>query len=248
MRSLGTGGRRGRRVALLGALGVAALLGAPPAGGADARVAEELYYRWSLGGYKGLLARLVIPGSGEAVLRTTIAAGERRIHQLEITSPSSRRGEFWRYGSEVEGADCRLLVRAWTEQYFRGRAKERSAELGEVGLLDIPSCICRIRRDPSERAIFTRIWSDGRIYPIRISGPETGEALLDGRTVPTRTYEVTGVQRPDERVWKGRLVLVVAMDERRTPLEIALAQPGLKVQLVLAEGRRGDAADAGGLD
>ena len=207
---------------------------AASAGGAE--VEEELRYRWRLGGYKGFFARLVVPAAGDAVLRTTATGPGTFLNELHITSPRSRRGEFWLYGSEVEGAGCGRLVGAWTEQLFRGRAKERRAEIEESGVLDIPSCICRVRRHPPESPIATRIWSEGKIYPVRISGPVAHEAELDGRRVAADAYTVSGLRRPGERVWKGRLVLVVARDAVRTPLEIGLVQPGLSVRLELVEG------------
>lgn len=230
--------KRGIERRHLPALGVAALccaaLLATAANAAGAEVEEELRYRWRLGGYKGFLARLVVPASGDAVLRTTATGPGTFLNELHITSPRSRRGEFWLYGSEVEG-ECGRLVSAWTEQLFRGRAKERRAEIEESGVLDVPSCICRIRRNPPESAIATRIWSDGKIYPVRISGPIAREVELGGRRMAADAYTVSGLRRPGERVWKGRLVLLVARDAGRTPLEIGLVQPGLSVRLELVE-------------
>ena len=218
------------------AAGVCLFLAAMVAAPAGAEVAEELRYRWHLGGYKGVLARLIVPGAGDAVLRTTrLEAGAQR-NELHITSPDSRRGEFWLYASEVKSPDCARLTSAKTEQLFRGRAKERLAEIEEDGVLDIPSTICRIRRQPPERDLVTRIWSDGRIYPVMISGPVADRERHGGRTVDTVSYTVSGVRRSHERVWKGRLKLVLAQDDERTPLEIALIQPGLSVRLRLDEG------------
>ena len=213
-------------------MALAAILVPAPAG---AEVEEELRYRWRLGGYKGFLARLVVPGTGDAVLRTRALAAGGYLNELHITSPRSRRGEFWLYGSEVEGEDCGLVRKAWTEQLFRGRAKKREAEIERDGVLDIPSCICRLRRSPPDRPIATRIWSEGKVYPIRISTPVTGEATVGGRRVATDRYTVSALKRPDERVWKGRLILTIARDEERTPIEIDLVQPGVAVRLELAE-------------
>ena len=214
-----------------------ATIAATAASAAGTEVEEELRYRWRLGGYKGYLARLVVPGTGDAVLRTTATEPGIYLHELHVTSPRSRRGEFWRYGAEVEGVGCDRLINAWTEQLFRGRAKERRGEIGESGILDVPSSICRIRRNPPESAIATRIWSDGKTYPVRISGPVAREAELGGRRMMADAYTVSGLRRPGERAWKGRLVLVVARDAARTPLEIGLVQPGLSVRLELAGDR-----------
>lgn len=223
---------RNIKICLAPAVFAAALLSA---GAGRAEVLEALDYRWRLGGYKGFLARLVVPGSGDAVLRTTRVDAGRFVHELHITSPRSRQGEFWLYGSAVEGAGCGRVTSAWTRQLFRGREKERRAEIEEEGVLDIPSCICRLRRDPPRDGLVTRIWSDGKIYPIEVSRPVAGETLFGGRSIPTETYTVSGLRRPDERVWKGRLVLVLALDDERTPLEIDLVQPGVAVRLDLAE-------------
>lgn len=223
---------RNIKICLVSTVFAAAFLSA---GAGQAEVLEALDYRWRLGGYKGFLARLIVPGSGDAVLRTTRVDAGRFVHELHITSPKSRHGEFWLYGSAVEGDDCGRVTTAWNQQLFRGREKERRAEIEEDGVLDIPSCICRLRRDPPEDGLVTRIWSDGKVYPIEISRPVAGETLRGGRSVPTHTYTVAGLSRPDEREWKGRLVLVLALDEERTPLEIDLVQPGIAVRLDLAE-------------
>ena len=218
-----------RRTVLALALGV--LL---PVAGSGAE-GEALDYRWRLGGFKGFLARLVVPGSGRAVLRTTADGAGGLVSELHITSPDSRRGEFWRYRAEIESADCDRISSAATEQFFRGRAKEKRAEIDQPGVLDIPSCICLLRRRPPDQPYLTRIWSDGRIYPVRISLRKRGRWRFDGRQVATRTYAVEGVRRPDERLWKGRLELVLADDEVSTPLEIAMVQTGLAVRLVLID-------------
>ena len=159
---------------LVTVLGPVVVIGQSGGAGTGGEVVEELRYVWSLGGYKGLLARLIVPGSGDAVLRTTALTEGGLLNELHITSPSSQRGEFWLYASEVESPECARLTSAKTAQLFRGRAKERLAEIEEDGVLDIPSMICRLRRRPPERDLETRIWSDGRVYPVRISGPEPG--------------------------------------------------------------------------
>lgn len=224
---------RAARIAVLAAVALALVV--PPAARAGETL-EVLPYRWNLGGFKGFVARFVVPGSGDAELRTKRTGNGGTIQELHITSPDSERGEFWLYGSKVRGKDCARLESAWTEHFFRGRGKEKRADISERGVLDIPSTICRIRHDAPAEPMETRIWSDGKIYPIVISAPRPGSGTLGGRQIATRTYEVAGLKRPGERVWDGKLRLIVALDERRTPIEIALVQPGLKVRLQLAEG------------
>ena len=229
---------RSYRLSRIGLLLTAILLTPNPAAAQTASAApdqEVFTYRWRLGGFKGMLARLILPGAGEAVLRTGGDGDGRLISELHITSPESRRGEFWRYGAEIDSLECRRTRSAWTQQYFRGRAKEKRDKIEEDGIFDIPSSICRIRRQPPEQPILTRIWSDGTIYHVRIAKRATGTWRLGGRTVATRTFSVEGVKRPGERLWKGRLDVVLAQDEAVTPLEIALVQRGLEVRLRLVD-------------
>ena len=62
--------------------------------------AEALVYRWSLRGFAGRVAGLVLPDEGRGELRTESANGSHR-SELEITSPKSKGDEYFLYGSET---------------------------------------------------------------------------------------------------------------------------------------------------
>lgn len=198
--------------------------------------AEVLRFGWGLGGFKGTLARLVIPGRGDAVMRTGRNADGHLVSELNISSPRSRHGDFQRYGAEMTDRSPARTRRAWTTQMFRGRVREREADLAGEEAVDIASSIWRLRHDPSFGVGRARLWSSGNYYPIEITDAGRGWGMLGERRVGTRTFLIEGLRLPDERFWKGRVELVLADDENATPLEIVLRQEGVKVRLVLLQG------------
>ncbi len=197
---------------------------------------EVLRYGWGLGGFKGTLVRLILPGRGDAVLRTGRNGTGHLVSELNISSPRSRHGDFQRYGAEIGShAGAPETRKAWTTQMFRGKNREKEADLVGQDAVDIASCIWRLRSDPSFGAGEARLWSSGKFYPIEISVAGRGWGTLDGERVGTKSFLIRGIRRPDERFWKGRVELVLAEDKDSTPLEIVLRQEGVKVRLALLQ-------------
>ena len=191
---------------------------------------EVLNYGWNLGGFKGTLARLIIPGRGGATLRTGRNGSGHLVSELNIFSPRSRHGDFQRFGAEIGTDTAAETLRAWTTQMFRGKTKQKDADLGGEEAVDIASSIWRLRHDPGFGSGRSRLWAGGKFYPIEVRPAGKGWATVDGRRVSTRSFLITGVRREDARFWKGKVELVLAENENSTPLEIILRQEGVKVR------------------
>jgi hypothetical protein len=197
-------------------------------------VSEEFRYRWRLGSLLGVVAGLFLPSHGEGVLRVTPADGGNLTSELLITSEDSRRGEYWRYGSEMD-PDTGRAVRAWSSYRWRGEEKEKRAEIEEDGVVDMVSGIWAIRRDPPERSRPMEIWSDGKIYPVVVVPRGRETRTIDGRKIPTRHFTVKGYDVPGKRRWKGSLELWLAEDAAATPVEIRIERTLADLRLELQD-------------
>ena len=196
---------------------------------------EEFVYRWQLRNFVGAIAGLFLPNQGEGSLVFKGLANGRMMSELTITSSTSKAGEYFRYGSEM---DVRTLqpVRAWSSYSWRGETKSKSGVIDEKGVMDIASGIFAIRRDPPLKPRKMTIWSDGKIYPVLVipleSRPRKG---ADGKTIEVRHYSIRGIDVPDQRKWKGRLDLWLAKDDVATPVEILVSRNLADVRMELKE-------------
>ena len=193
---------------------------------------EILRYQWRLLGFAGALAGLFLPNEGSATLSTGVGADSMVESELLLNAPSSRDGEFWRYGAKLDPRDGRTL-RAWSTYLFRGEMKSKAKELGQPGTIDIASGIYLIRRNPPNGRRPMRIWSDGKEYPVEVVPRSLEQRKLAGRRVPVRRYSIVGVERPGERLWKGSLDLWLTEDEQATPVEILVERGWAAVRLRL---------------
>ncbi len=204
------------------------------AGAGPARAGEKLHYRWSLDGFVGFIASIFMPTEGEGVLSLEeIAPGVSR-GVLEVTSPESKSGEFFRYGAEWRRSDNRTL-RAWSDQLWRGEKKSKRAELDDAGVIDIVSGIDLLRRQMPVSQQRLEIWSDGKRYPVIVLPRGPAHRHVAGREVATQHLSVRGVALPDRNMWKGELDLWLAEDEAATPVEILVSRRGARVRLTLVE-------------
>ena len=203
---------------------------------------ERFVYQWELKKLGALLGGILLPGQGKGLLTVRPQEDGRLLTELLITSPQSDEGEFYRYGSEIDGQDFRTL-RAWTSYLWRGEKKSKSAEIEEEGVIDVASGIHTIRRLQPTTPTKMRIWSEGKIYPVLVSymGKETRK-LPGGRELPARHYLIRGRDVPGEREWKGHMDLWIAEDGEATPIEIHFDRTLLGVRLELVDDR-GGAAD-----
>jgi Protein of unknown function (DUF3108) len=199
---------------------------------ADPVQAESFHYRWRLTKLGGLLASLFLPSSGDGLLSTRSTSGTRIESELLITSPESDRGEYWRYGSEIERETGHTL-RAWSSYLFRGEVHARATTVPLDGAFDIASGIYLLRRDPPTTGREIEIWSDGKLYPVRIVPHGLELRRVGDRRIETRHFSILGVRKPDRRLWKGSLELWLATDAAATPIAIAVSRRGAGVLLEL---------------
>jgi hypothetical protein len=196
--------------------------------------AERLAYRWRLQGAAGALAGLFFPRRGEGMLREGVLPDGKHRSDLLITSQDSGKGEFWSYGAEFDPATSNTH-RAWSSYVFRGKRQAKSQNIDEHGITDITAGIHRLRRERPRTAIRQRIWSDGKVYNVNVT-PLGSEnlVLLKGSARPlTDRYAIEGIAAPGERLWKGRIELWLARDERATPLQILIERGWASVLLQL---------------
>ena len=205
------------------------LLSAAPAA---AHEREILRYNWRLLGFSGALAGLFLPNDGDATLTTGPELDGTVQSELLLTAPSSRNGEFWRYGAALDPNDGRTL-RAWSHYLFRGEKKSKEQVLGQAGTIDIASGIYLLRRDPPTARKAMRIWSDGKEYPVEVVPHAVEMRKIGRRQVAVRRYSIVGVQKPGERLWKGSLDLWLTEDEQATPVEILVERGWAAVRLRL---------------
>ncbi len=207
----------------------------------DSSFPEQFDYRWTLAGFKGMVARLFIPGQGQGRLTTDLAAADgsldHLITELHISSRDGQRDEFWLYGAEIDAAEKRT-VRAWSAQHFRGKSKRREREAEGIDALDLASSIYYLRRELPDRPREETIWSSGRLNPVIIRPGPRGRAEWNGRQISTRSYAIRGLRKPGQPAWGGKLDLVLTDDERAVPLEITVVRKGMRVRLELVDAGR----------
>jgi len=224
-------------IALAAVLALAALAPAPAAEASDPLAPppdpERFVYRWELKKLAALVGGILLPGHGEGLLTFEPRANGHLQSELLITSEHSDEGEFWRYGAVID-PDVGRTIRAWSSYLFRGESKSASAEIDQVGVIDVASGIYQIRRDLPEKPRRMRIWSDGKIYPVVVL-PRGGEmrTLPGDRRVETLHYRIEGVDIPGERHWKGHMDLWIAKDAGHTPVEIHFDRTLMGVRLRL---------------
>jgi hypothetical protein len=198
---------------------------------------EEFVYRWQLRNFVGAMAGLFLPNQGEGSLVFKSLANGRMLSELTITSSSTKAGEYFRYGSEM---DVKTLqpVRAWSSYTWRGETKSKSDPILEKGVMDIASGIFAIRRDPPTKPRRMTIWSDGKLYPVLVIPLETRPRKgADGRMVDVRHFSIRGIDIPGQRKWKGKLDLWLAKDSSSTPVEILVSRNLADVRMELQAGR-----------
>lgn len=211
------------------ALTVAIVLAAP-AGAQE--LEEELVYTWRLDGFLGAVVGLFLPNHGEGLLTLERLGEGRRRGELLVTSRAEDTEDFFRYGAEWEVPSGRTL-RAWSEQRWRGEEKSKEAEITDEDVIDVATAIFLLRRHPPEATQRLEIWSDGKLYPVRVEPRESEWRIFEGETVRVRHLAVRAEQIPGRRVWKGELDLWLAGDPAATPVEILVARKAARVRLQL---------------
>ncbi len=214
-------------------MAAAALLIAGRASGTQTQpIDEDFRYHWELRNFIGRIASAFLPGKGDGSLVFKTDPNGRLRSELTITSPDSERGDYFRYGSEVEALTLRP-IRAWSSYHWRGKTKSKNESVERPGVLDIAAGIYSIRRDPPKTTRRIEIWSDGKTYPVEIVPQGIEQRVVSGRRVNARHFLIRGFDAPDQRRWKGRLELWLSADSTAKPLEIMISRNLADVRLEL---------------
>ena len=195
---------------------------------------EKLVYQWKVEGIKGIILRLVAPGRGEGSLTTVLNEEGHFETELHMSAERRRQGDFYRYGSSVD-LEAKRSLRAWTAQKIGDKEKSGEADLADGELIDLASGILLIRRDPPTLRRRMRIWSNGKEYPVVVEARGEGQTSFRGRQTKVRIYSISGYHVPGEREWKGGLELHLADDESATPVEMFVANKGVRARWRLDE-------------
>ena len=215
---------------LLSALAMTAMvLPVSPARAAEPRD-EEFHYRWRLSNIVGSVAGLFLPNHGKGQLTFKTQDDGHLRSELLITSPETEKGEYFRYGAEINTESSRP-IRAWSSYLWRGEEKSKNEPIRDPGVMDIVSGIYSIRQDPPAKARRMQIWSDGRIYEVEVVPRGTEFRDVPAGRVAARHYTIRDL--PGGRKWKGKLELWLATDEAATPVEILISRNLADVRLEL---------------
>ncbi len=219
---------------LASALGLAALLLVlVPAGRASAQSTDEdFHYHWQLRNVVGVILGFFFPRQGNGELAFKLQKDGHLRGELMITSPESREGEYWRYGSEI---DPRTLqpIRVWSSYQWRGKSKSKTDEVDQKGVLDISCAIYSIRHAPPHQATDMEIWSDGKIYPVTVFPMGDEVRQVSDRNVETRHFAIRGRDLPDRRHWTAKVDFWLSKDAIATPVEIQISRNLADVKLEL---------------
>jgi len=193
---------------------------------------EDFHYHWRLGNVVGTILGLFFPQQGDGELAFKLQKDGHLRGELLITSPESKQGEYWRYGSEI---DPRTLqpIRGWSTFFWRGRSKSTSDEIEQKGVFDISCAIYTIRHEPFQKPRDMEIWSDGKIYPVTVLPMGDEVRTIAHRKVETRHYAIRGRDLPERRKWTAKVDFWLAKDQAATPVEIQISRRLADVRLEL---------------
>jgi len=193
---------------------------------------EDFHYHWRLGNVVGTVLGLFFPHQGDGELAFKMQKDGHLRGELLITSPESRQGEYWRYGSEIDPHTLQP-IRAWSSFFWRGRSKTTSDEIEQKGVFDISCAIYTIRHEPFQKPRDMEIWSDGKIYPVTVVPMGDEVRTIANQKVETRHYAIRGRDLPDRRKWTAKVDFWLAKDPAATPVEIQISRRLADVRLEL---------------
>jgi Protein of unknown function (DUF3108) len=193
---------------------------------------EDFHYHWKLGNVVGTILGIFLPRQGDGNLEFKLQKDGHLRGELLITSPESREGEYWRYGSEM---DPRTLqpIRVWSSYQWHGRSKAYHDEVDQKGVLDISCAIYTLRHEPFEKPRDMEVWSDGKIYPIRVVPMGDEVRVIANQKIDTRHFAIRGRDLPERRKWTAKVDFWLAKDPVATPVEIQISRRLADVRLEL---------------
>ena len=223
---------------------------------------EELRYSWRLRGGVRFLAGLVFPTNGVGNLRTTApATGDHTVQsELLITAPTGKDGGYYAYESEIDERGAKTLMTyhgyAWGKKSRKERTifdyvkrlarirKESPEEIenkvkklpeGEEQMRDVLTAIYFMRQNAAsiKGPMQTRIYSDGKEYPVILRPGERKTFVIAGKGSMATAYEI--VDAPGGKKWPGGVKVWLTDDARRLPVRIEIVQSMASLQLDLQQ-------------
>src|SRR5687767_5113996 len=221
---------------------------------------EELRYSWRLRGGVRFLAGLVFPTNGVGNLRTTAPAGDGHTVQSEllITAPTGKDGGYYAYESEIDERGAKTLMTyhgyAWGKKSRNERTifdyvkrlarirkqtpeevenKVKKLPEGDEQMRDVLTAIYFMRQNAKSitQPMETRIYSDGKEYPVILRPGERKSFVISGKPTMATVYEI--VDAPGGKKWRGGVKVWLTDDARRLPVRIEIMQSMASLQLDL---------------
>jgi hypothetical protein len=222
---------------------------------------EELRYSWRLRGGVRFLAGLIFPTSGVGNLRTTAPAEGAHTVQSEllITAPNGKSGGFYEYESQIDERDARTLMTYHGYEWGNKSRKERTIfdyvkRLARINkqspeetenkvkklpegdeMRDVLTAIYFMRQNAHTISgpMHTKIYSDGKEYPVILRPGERKNFVIAGKQTAARAYEI--VDAPGGKKWPGGVKVWLTGDDRRLPVRIEIQQSMAALQLDLQQ-------------
>jgi hypothetical protein len=219
---------------------------------------EEFRYSWRMRGGLAWVAGLVFPTSGVGELKTTFPQStDQSISSELLIQPNDRRSGFFVYESEMDQTGQKTLMTyhgyAWKNKSRKERTVfdyikriahihketpekqwDRTEDLPADALRDILTAIFFLRQNATtiQLPITTRIYSDGKSYPVIIRSADRRTFNIEGQRVNALGFEI--VDAPGgSRKWPGGVKVWVSDDQRRIPFRIDIDQSMGSIQLDL---------------
>src|SRR2546428_6773126 len=205
---------------------------------------EDFHYSWRMRGGLAWIAGLVFPTSGVGELKTVFPKdGEHSINS-ELLITSNDRSGFYVYESEMDDGGQKTLMTyhgyAWKNKsrkertifdYIKRLAHihnetpeeqwDRTENLPADALRDVLTAIYFLRQNATtiQLPVATRIYSDGKSYPVIIRSTERRTFNIEGQNIYALGFEI--VDAPGgSRKWPGGIKVWVSDDQRRIPFRI----------------------------
>lgn len=218
---------------------------------------EELRYSWRLKGGVRFLAGLMFPTTGVGNLKTTRSGDHMVESELLITAPNGKQGGYYAYESEIDDRDVRTTMTyhgyAWGKKSRSDRIVidyvKRLARINKVTpeenenrvkklpegdeMRDILTAIYFMRQNAGtiKAPVHTKIYSDGKEYPVILKPGEKKNFVIGGKQTPAQAYEI--VDAPGGKKWPGGVKVYLTADARRLPVRIEIQQSMAALQLDL---------------
>ena len=218
---------------------------------------EDFHYKWRMRGGLSWLAGLVFPTSGVGELKTVFPKSGDHTINSELLIQSNHQSGFYVYQSEMDDAGQKTLMTyhgyAWKNKsrkeqtifdYIKRLAHihketpekkwDRTEPLPAEALRDVLTAIYFLRQNATtiQLPINTRIYSDGKSYPVVIRAGDRRTFNIEGKEVNALGFEI--VDAPGgSRKWPGGVNVWVSDDQRRIPFRIEIQQSMASLQLDL---------------